>query len=406
MLEAARTTSYRRSSPRSSVRRVRAVAVGLVIAVVLTGCSAESRRGGSASATDSTSSPAPPSATPAPPTAASAPSSRLGLTCSELLPETIVARTVAPGLAAVEFTANPGYAIPAAYSIGQRGGTACAASNGVVPEPGGTAPGYRGVTLLILPDAVGQWERYATMYASALSTVTATYGEAGGVHCFGRGNDSSCTANILVHGAWIDLEIQGIEAASDVDDRGVAARVQPLLEAVVGRVSRAPAAGPLWQPPADTAALPADCSYATAAEVADALSVSGVSIGGDGGSGGGWSLLAAATEDAGVDRCLWFLEDETTFVGYMAALHGGAWAFDRAADLLVPAGALQIVEEPIVGVDRATFGCAVHLGCSLNAVIGGNWVRLNAEPSPESHDDELKAKLIGLAGHVAGRING
>lgn len=328
------------------------------------------------------------------------------MTCSELLPEPIVAATLAPGLAAVEFTANPGYATPAAYSIGQRGGTACAASNGVVPEPGGSAPGYRAVTLLILPDSIAQWERYATKYAAALSTVTATYGEAGGVTCFGRGNDSSCTANILVHGAWIDLEIQGIEVAADVDDRGVAARVQPLLDAVVGGVSRAPAAGPLWQPPADTAALPADCSYATAAEVADALSVSGVSIGGDGGSGGGWTLLASAAEDAGADHCAWFLEDKTTWVGYMSALPGGAWAFDRSAELLVPTGALQIVEEPIVGVDRATFGCGFHLGCSLNAVIGGNWVRLNAEPSPESNVDELKAKLIGLARLVAGRING
>ncbi|MBG6059811.1 hypothetical protein RCH16_003214 [Cryobacterium sp. MP_M5] len=158
---------------------------------------------------------------------------------------------MATGLSPVEFTANPGYATPAAYSVAQRGGTACSAGNGVVPQPGGTAPGYRGVTVLVLPDAVAQWDRYASIYKYVISGAGAPYGDAAAVVCFGRGTESSCTANILVGTVWIDVVMEGIMADADADDAAVAARVQPLLARVTQEVTRAGAPAPLWRPPAD-----------------------------------------------------------------------------------------------------------------------------------------------------------
>lgn len=386
---------------KSTATRGAVVVSGLVIAAaVLAGCAAEPP--------SSTASPAQTGImeSAAPPTTAPELSSRLGLSCAGLLPDALVAATVATGLSAVEFTANPGYATPAAYSVAQRGGTACSTSNGVVPQPGGTAPGYRGVTVLVLPDALAQWDRYASIYKYVISGADAAYGDAAAVVCFGRGAQSSCTANILVGTVWIDVVIDGITADADADDPAVAARVQPLLARVTHEVSRAGAPAQLWLPLSGTADLPADCAgFLSGVEIAETLSLSNRIDIGD--SAGGWSLMAAAAEDAQVDRCFWFLDGSESIAGSSAALHGGAWAFDRSSSILAPTGVIKAVTEPIAGVDRATFGCGLRRGeCTLDTVIAGNWVQLNAEQGPVAETGDLEARLSRLAALVAERING
>ena len=367
--------------------------------LVLAGCATQQPGSVGGSPTASTSASAStPSAAPD-----HVPTSRLGLACTDILPAAS-ADLVATGLTAIPFGANPGYATPDAYAVQQRGGLACASSNGIVPERGGGAVGYRGVTVLVLPEAGAQWDRYAAMYPDVLSGTAAAYGDAANVTCYARGAESSCGANILAGGSWIEIEANGIEVDAGLDDAGVAERLTPLFTTVVDAVTASTLTGAAWTPPAGTGALPADCAgYVTADEVRSALDVAVPLV--INGPSGGWSLIAGAATQAGVPKCLWTQENSDNGVGLLSALAGGAWAFDASSAILVPGGTAGVVTEPIPGVDRALFRCGPHPDdCTLDTVIAGNWIQLRSYGTPELDSTARKAALISLATTVATRI--
>ena len=63
-------------------------------------------------------------------------------------------------------------------------------------------------------------------------------------------------------------------------------------------------------------------------------------------------------------------------------------------------------EEPIPGVERASFGCAASTAtCALDTVIGGNWVQYSTSSS-EGDPDLLRERLIQTAASAVARLSG
>jgi hypothetical protein len=382
---------------------------GLVLstAVLLTGCTP----GPTAQAPAGTATAAPPAATGEPSTSPEplpVPPSRLRLDCASLVPAALIVETVAGSLEAVPYGAIAERPSPLTYAVEQLGGTACAGTDPTVQPPvGGIGAAVPGYTVLVLPDAAEQYATYADLYPDVISGAEAEFGDSSGGGCFGRGSESSCTRSILVGSTWIEVALTGVDVSGTATDEDVAARVAPLIESIVATVAAAPPPGLVWPVPVGTRALPVDCAgYAPAEEVGTIFERSEELWVGPSG-GGGWSLSAGAWTITGTGRCGWLLANSDSAVLTMAALPGGAWAFDAALMLPDPAERPEVLAESIPGVDRAAFGCAPALAtCSLDTVIGGNWVQFSADTSEAADTAAVRHRLIRVAGGAAARLAG
>ncbi|WP_130178133.1 hypothetical protein [Cryobacterium sp. SO1] len=351
-----------------------------------------------------------PSGTPAPADAVTAPASRLGLDCADLVPDDLAAETVATGLVPLPYAAALLGGGPLSYAIEQLGGTACAATalTTSVPVVGvePVEPVVSGYTVLVLPDAAEMYARYAELYTDVPSGADAPYGDSFGGACFGRGAESSCTSNILVGSTWIDVQLTGIDAHAALSDDDVVARVAPLIESIVTTVADAPAPGPLWTPAGNAVELPADCTvYATADEARSTFQRTEELWVGPAG-GGGWGLSAGAWTMSGAERCSWLLENSDNGVLSVEALPGAAWAYDAMLSLTARPDQGARSEESIPGVERASFACGSSTEtCSLDTVIGGNWVQFNTS-SAHGDPDVLRDRLTRTAAGAAARLSG
>ncbi|MDH6237554.1 hypothetical protein [Cryobacterium sp. CG_9.6] len=287
-------------------------------------------------------------------------------------------------------------------------GNSCVTWNGVAsPTGGATSPDLQRATLLVLPDSAEHFATYAGLYGTVQTAPASPYGDASDQTCFGRGPESSCSGNILVGNIWISYNLEGIDVDSSLSNADVAAHVSPLLESIVATVADAPSPAPLWIPPADTAALPAECTgYVTADDVATALGrTENITVGPV--EGGGWGLEGADYVDTGLDRCMASFpgEDGPIIVTLVYALPGGAWAYDESSALMVGTGDAETVTTPLTGINRATFGCQVEFGmCTLDTVIGENWVQFSAPQQDSVTPSELRDELIRLATNAASNI--
>lgn len=345
------------------------------------------------------------SGTPAPADTVAEPTARLGLECADLVPEDLVAETVAGGLVVVPHAVTVLGASPLSYALEQLGGTVCAATDPTVAvSVDGTGPDVPGYTVLVLPEAAQQYARYAELYPGVTSGADAPYGDVSDGACFGRGAESSCTSNILIGSTWIEVALRGIDVDAALSDDDVAARVAPLIESIVTTVADGPAPGPLWTPSADTVALPDECTgYATEDEARSALARTEELWVGPAG-GGGWSLSAGAWTMSGAQRCSWLLDGSENGILGVTALPGGAWAYDTMTSLAAATDPAGRADESIPGIERASFGCATStMTCTLDTVIGGNWVQFS---TASAEPDMLRDSLIQIAGGAAARLSG
>ena len=85
------------------------------------------------------------------------PTSRLGLTCGDVLPAEIVAQTVQVDMVVTDLMADPSAASPLSYAVSQLGGVSCQASVGVTTVQGGAETGYSSVAVQVLPEASAHW---------------------------------------------------------------------------------------------------------------------------------------------------------------------------------------------------------------------------------------------------------
>jgi len=383
----------------------------VVMMMLLTGCATGQTPAPGNTPTGAASNPTPavpdPGDAQTPTPAEAGPTSRLGLDCADLVPEGLAAETVSGGLVALPDAAVVLGTSPLSYAVEQLGGTACAATDPDAPQPvGGVGPMVPGYTVLVLPDATEQYAHYAQTYPGVTNGADAVYGDSSSGACFGRGAESQCTSSVLVGSTWIEVALRGIDVDAALTDSDVSARVAPLIESIVGTVAGAQAPGPLWEAPAGAVALPEDCEvHATAEEVRATFErTEELWVGPSG--GGGWSLSAGAWEMSGAQRCSWLLAGSDSGVLGVEALPGGAWAYDAMTSLAASATSTDSTVGPIPGVERASFGCvASTVTCSLDTVIGGNWVQFSTSSAAEIQD-VLRDRLVQTAAGAAARLVG
>lgn len=331
------------------------------------------------------------SATPAPtPTVEpiSAPEPRLGLTCDALeaalpLAATFSVPVSSVSRAATEFGAYP--SMPEEYVVRSLGGLVCEFSNG---EPQsvvrGNSTSYVGVRLLVLPDAVAGWERYVDLY-----DVVGTRE----VYCFSVGTGSSCTLNALAGTAWVDAEVVGA-----VTDTAATAVVDAMLAAVS---AAGPGAEP-WSPPADTMALPAECSgFIDAAGVMAATGLAGP-FEVRGRDGGGWSLRGAAITTDDSPKCMIAFEFADAGIGAISTLVGGEWA---AAEAQAIVGSTPLTVAGLSADDEAWLRCGPSdAWCVVDLVIGGNWIEVHLWEDEAGAPLDRRTAIQSIAATVVANV--
>jgi len=336
-------------------------------------------------------SPAPTPTASASAAAALSPQPIIDLTCAELLADSAVAAQfavpVVPADAAISMMTASRYGMASAYFVRSLGGLACEWNNGEsYSSYRGYNPAYVGYRVVVLPDAASQWAKYLRYYGP----------EHGGHYCGSLlSGVLSCSSNDLAGDLWVEIETYGV--TSD-------AAATALRTSVIDGVSAAAPVAQVWEPPAGTLPLPTDCEgLVPFSTVASALGTS-ASLFADSASGG-WSLMAGATENAGVGGCLWGSADWEA-PGGIRSLAGGAWAWNEARPALTTPGSPEALT--IAGLeagDQAWIRCApTNTECVVDLVIGGNWIEFHLWPGSFPGAADLRATATAIAEGVVATL--
>ena len=162
-----------------------------------------------------------------------------------------------------------------------------------------------------------------------------------------------------------------------------------------------------------TCALPI---FLTPSQVATDLGVTDTTIVFSTGDGG-WSLQAAARENANAVGCLFQYAGDDSIAGQVTWLRGGAWAHDAAIAASNPGWGTP-TPASIAGLaagDRATVRCNAPDPsaeeytpvCTVDLLLGGNWLQVVIEPNPgDLHfTAEPRAAALGVAAQLVSGFN-
>jgi hypothetical protein len=277
--------------------------------------------------------------------------------------------------------------IPDADVFQTLGGISCNWSNGAPAVSEGEHGAPIEVQLAILPNAVSQWARYDAMYGAA--------GE--GVQCNSTDVGLDCVSEQLVGTNWVELSMFGVAGESQAND---------LAAAVSSTVSSAAPGAPAWAPPRGTTTFGNCTQLLTPSQVATDLGLTGTTVQFTT-AAGGWSIQAAARDNADAVGCLFQYADEDNIVGQVNWLRGGAWALD-AAVAVSAVGWGTPTPAPIAGLaggDRAQIRCTdpsvgdgeAPMMCTVDLVLGGNWIQVVIEPSQYDPYINVGARAAALA---------
>jgi len=287
--------------------------------------------------------------------------------------------------------------IPDADVLQTVGGISCDWSNGsTAVGPGdGTDPVY--VTLSVLPHAATQWTRYDAEYGAP----------AEGVQCYRPNILLNCWSEQLVGTNWVELYMLGV--GGDAQARALSAAINTAV------VSAGPGAA-AWTPPSGTTTF-GDCTQLlTPAQVAGDLGVTDTTIQFTT-AAGGWSIQAAAREDADAVGCLFQYAGEDNTVGQVTWLRGGAWAHDAAIAASAPGWGTPAAA-PIAGLasgDDAQVRCTTldptaeeyTPVCTVDLLLGGNWLQVVVSPDPgDIHfTADVRTAALAIAAHLVSGYN-
>ncbi|MEP6842551.1 MAG: hypothetical protein ABJA11_03455 [Pseudolysinimonas sp.] len=279
--------------------------------------------------------------------------------------------------------------VPDAYVLQTLGGITCEWNNGVPFDgvPGPTP--YVGAQLAILPHAEVQWATYLRNYEEA------------GIFCPTSSPQLYCESEQLVGTTWVSLVMQGV--VSEAQARSLATSINAV-------VSAAGPGAPAWTPPSGTGTFGDCASLLTPAQAEADMHVTGSTIFFDQ-PRGGWSIQAGARVNADAVGCLLKFTDEDSVPGVVEWLRGGEWAYDAfAAFDAYPWGTNAPVA--IAGLpsgDRARIRCTDPTSpdyerqpiCTVDMVLGGNWIQVVYEPADGDHAGaEPRAGALALAADV------
>jgi len=288
--------------------------------------------------------------------------------------------------------------IPDADVLQTVGGISCYWSNGApAVSAGGDGTDPVEVTLSVLPNAAAQWARYDAAYGAA--------GE--GVQCFAPNIALNCWSEQLVGTNWVELYMLGVGGDSEA---------HALAAAIDTAVSSAGPGAAAWTPPSGTTTF-GDCTQLlTPAQVATDLGVTDTTILFTTGAGG-WSIQAAARENANAVGCLFQYADADNTVGQVTWLRGGAWAHDAAIAASAPGWGTPAAA-PIAGLaagDSAKIRCTAAdptaeeyaPNCTVDLLLGGNWLQVVIGPDPgDVHiTADVRAAALAVAAHLVSGYN-
>jgi hypothetical protein len=312
----------------------------------------------------------------------SAPAPVLDVDCAALVGDATLVGAFAVAVSSIDPAESMMAAYPAispTYQVRSLGGITCEWSNGE-PQSNttGSNPAYVGARVMVLPNATSQWDRYLAYYGAS----------AAGDYCTDGGGSLYCTTDALVGSTWV--EVTSVGASSDAAASALGAEVVAAITAA------GPGADP-WSPPADTAALPADCTGVIPdAAVQSALGID-VAVQASTG-GGGWSLEAGARENWGGPHCYWAFLDADAGVGSLATLPGGAWAWAEAREFLAhPSTPESVTIAGLAAGDEAWIRCAAaDTYCLIDLVIAGNWVEAYVWPDDSGFAIDHRAGALAI----------
>ena len=287
--------------------------------------------------------------------------------------------------------------IPDADVLQTVGGISCDWSAGTPTSVDGDGSAPVEVTLSILPNAAAQWARFDSLYAP----------DGVGFHCYTPDIALNCWSDQLVGTDWVEVDMLGVGGQSEAN----------ALATAIG--TAATSAGPgaaAWTPPHGTTTF-GDCTQLlTPSQVATDLGVSDTTIlftNGD----GGWSIQAAARDEANAVGCLFQYADEDNTAGQVTWLRGGAWAHDAAIAASAPGWGTP-ASAPIAGLaagDHAQIRCNAADPaaeeftpvCTVDLLLGGNWLQVVTEPNPgDLHfTADPRAAALAVAAHLVSGYN-
>lgn len=293
--------------------------------------------------------------TPGPPPGRVQPASAYAIGCADLASPEVIAGLFMERVDAVDPIVDGsgvGIAIPRVAPVLEVGGLACTWSNGVAYDQYGDVPGYRGIRILVVPQAESGWSGRASIHKLPQS----------GSACSTDGT-SFCGAAAVVGHSWIEMEGYGLDPA----------RWDAVVAAVSAAVANAGSpAAPIAAPVDDTLV---DCSARPSVEtLAGVTGANGVYEGTPaGGAGGGWSSWAEASLISGWVSCSWGATDGE-LAGVRSALDG-RWAYER---MLLAGRSEPVTISGLAFGDEATLRCEASFGdgCAVDLAIGDDWLNV------------------------------
>ncbi|RXZ47138.1 hypothetical protein [Agromyces binzhouensis] len=334
--------------------------------------------------------------------APSRPTSRLGVTCEQVVvAEDLLAFLGDVGSPVTGPASDPSRMADAA-ALEQLGALTCTWSNGADPSLPDT--GGQDATLTVLPEGLAAAAEYVELYQSA----DPTYGPAvQGPRCVANPM-GFCELVGVIGSTWVEFRVRGAHAESLSDDE-LRTRFLSLTDPLV-RVLSAVEPAPRWDPGAASPVAAASCD-----DLAPAPDLAAVIGEPDLDTGARWDgprvgQYAYAADQTGAVRChVGFASSDATFA-QVGVLPNGAWGVDRYRDGWLADGG------EVIAFDAATDGTAVlrcaddSRSCRFDAVVSGDWVSVSASPvrggeyEPTAQIEASRAHIVDIAAIVAQRV--
>jgi hypothetical protein len=294
-------------------------------------------------------------------------------------------RTSVPLLPAVQWKELGSNVGPTSFAVRQSGGLECEWSNGLSDVIGTARAGdYVGIVVRVLPSAAEPWSRYTDYYA-----VDGTEN----LGCDTVDRSVQCWIDSLFGDTWAQvgvwgLDVRGGETAQVAAIRGMADTVRRSVEAADGNTRT-------WAPPSDTVPLANRCDeFFSSTDVTSVLGLTGDLV--LSAMDGGVSLIGSAWSEASARPCPWAMADGTPIDGGLRMLPGGEWAWKlthTGADL---ADYRQVAIPGLEPQDSAFTRCSPAGACTIEIVVGHNWVQIYLNRGAD-HVDATRAALLTLA---------
>lgn len=330
-----------------------------------------------------------------------APTLRYALTCDELVPPSLL--TEAFGDDNVRALTAPQYVLsPIGASVRQHGGLTCTWGNG---EPahlidGYRNPDYKNLTIHLLPDQGGKWQTYvSTGYPQ--DSVDQQFASGSGTGCFAHADGTSCSVNVLVGSSWADLLFYGVEVPVGTTDAEFTGTMRPIITRIVERISdRSPTSGARPDPTAPS------CEVVLPVEmVRDTLDLAPEEALQIGTYAGGYSLLTAAGEYSGLQRCI--VNGSEEVFATASVLPGGAWVF--TPDEVAKGIGVGTEKVAVAGTSADSYlDCARNQTerCTVDLAVADDWVRVSLfEEHGESVTDADRDALLALGAAVVANLD-